>query len=192
MQKNVNIFLLMLVLLVAGALAGSAVYYQHKFGELTGKQESTSVNLTECRSDLDNYKFNLNKTLRSLTTSTQDVKRYDELYATKDDELKSTKDVLVGAETDLKQAKITIHEETALKNKYKKDYDDQLDVNQDLDEQNAILTSQKAQLESSVITYRSRLDLSEECISDFITSYSGTLIGTMEGTMEDEIDDCKP
>ncbi|HII72332.1 TPA: hypothetical protein HA265_06270 [Candidatus Woesearchaeota archaeon] len=188
MEKNVNIFLLVLMLVIAGALAGSAVYYQHSFGELTGQQEDTSTDLAECRTDLESYKFNLNKTLRSLNTTTQDIRRYDELYSTKTEELETTQSTLQSTESTLKATQIDLQEETSLKNKYKKDYEDQLSQNRDLEEQNAILAAQKRQLETENINLKSKIATSEECIIDFIDDYTGTLTQAMV----DEVDDCKP
>lgn len=188
MQKNVNIFLLVLVLIVALSLAGSSVYFQKNFDKLTGKQEDTSANLSECRADLENYKFNLNKTLRSLTTTTQDIRRYDELYVTKSTELESTKGTLEETQSTLQETKLTLQEETALKTKYKRDYEDQLEANRDLEEANAILTSQKAQLESQVISYRQQEGDIENCIADFLSDYDAGLTASMK----EDVADCSP
>jgi len=188
MEKNVNIFLLVLMLVVATALAGSSVYYQKTFDELTGKQEDTSVNLSECRADLDSYKFNLNKTLRSLTTTTQDIRRYDELYVNKSEELKETSETLEETATTLQETQLSLQEESALKKKYKNDYEDQLDINRDLEEQNAILTSQKATLESQIIGYRQNEEDATECINEFLDDYDAGLTQAMK----DDVDDCKP
>jgi chromosome segregation ATPase len=187
MQKNVNIFLLSLVLLVAGALAGSAVYYQNNFDKLTDRQDTTAANLSECMADLDGYKFNLEKTMRSLNTTSQDIRRYDELYTTKSDELKTTKSDLDKTASDLQSTKVNLQEETALKNKYKKDYQDQLEITRDVEEQNTILTAQKAQLESSVISYRNGLNAMEDCIEEFLVDYDAGLTSAMK----DDLDACK-
>ncbi|MBW2972535.1 hypothetical protein KY359_05860 [Candidatus Woesearchaeota archaeon] len=188
MQKNVNIFLLVLVLLVASALAGSSVYYQKNFDRLTGRYDLTAENLSGCQADLESYRFNLNKTLRSLNTTTQDIRRYDELYTTKADELKTTQEDLEETETTLQSTKLDLQEETALKNKYKNDYEDQLEISRDLEEQNAILFAQKKQLEAQVISYRQQADASEACIDEFVDDYTGTLTQPMV----DDVMDCKP
>ena len=188
MQKNVNTFLLVLVLIVAGSLAGSSVYYQSSFDKLTSEQEDTSADLSQCSADLDNYKFNLNKTMRSLNTTTQDIRRYDELYSTKSEELQTTQSTLTETTTSLKETALDLQEETALKNKYKQDYEDQLEIRRDLEEQNTILTSQKAQLESQVISYRSKIDVSESCIAEFLSDYDAGLTSTMK----EDVEDCKP
>ncbi len=188
MQKNVNIFLLVLILVVALAMAGSSVYYQKNFDELIDKQEDTSANLSECRADLDSYKFNLNKTLRSLTTTTQDIRRYDELYVNKSSELDTTKSTLEETSTTLQETKLTLQEEVALKTKYKRDYENQLDENRDLEEANSILTSQKAQLEAQVISYRQSEEAAENCIDEFLDDYDAGLTSSMK----DDVEQCKP
>ncbi|MBW2996728.1 hypothetical protein KY349_00135 [Candidatus Woesearchaeota archaeon] len=188
MQKNVNMFLLVLVLVVAGALAGSSVYYQSSFDKLTSKQDDTSANLSQCTADLDNFKFNLEKTLRTLNTTSQDIRRYDELYATKSEELDVTQSSLEETTGTLKETQLSLEEETALKKKYKEEYEEQLDISQGLEEQNAILTSQKAQLEQEVIGYKQDIDSSEACIDDFLEDYDAGLTSAMK----DDVEDCKP
>lgn len=188
MQKNINIYLLILVLFVAGALAGSAVYYQENFDDLTKLQEETLTNLSQCKSSLVNVEFNLNKTIRSLNTTSQDIRRYDELYTTKDEELKTTAQNLESTETQLQTTKLTLQEETALKNKFKQQYQDEVQVSKGFEEQNAILTSQKAQLEDDVIKYRRRIESSESCIARFVTDYTAVLTEAMKT----EVSNCEP
>ena len=187
MQKNVNIFILLLVLVLAGAIAASSAYYQTTFDKLTGKYDNTAVNLSQCRSDLDNYRFNLNKTLSSLNTTAQDIRRYDELYSTKATELQSTQQNLNETASTLQETRIELQEESALKSKYKNDYEDQVEIAHGLEEQNAILTSQKAQLESTVISYRSKLESANACIDEFLEDYDGGLTQAMK----DAADSCK-
>ena len=187
MEKNVNMFLLVLVLVVAGALAGSSVYYQSSFDKLTTEQEETSADLSECNADLENYKFNLNKTMRSLNMTTQDIRRYDELYTTKSEELQTTQSTLETTETTLKETTISLQEETALKNKFKEDYEDQLEISRDLEELNAILTSQKAQLEANVISYKQNEDRIDSCIEEFLSDYDAGLTVAMK----EDVAECK-
>jgi chromosome segregation ATPase len=190
MEKNINIFLLILVLVVAGALAGSSVYYQDSFDKLTGTQENTAEDLSECETDLESYKFNLNKTLRSLNTTSQDIRRYDELYTTKSEELKTTQSELEDTSTTLKETKINLQEETSLKNKYKKDYHDQLDINRGLEEDNTILTAQKRQVETELTSYKSKVSVADNCIEDFLQDYAeGT---TLTAALREDLDDCRP
>lgn len=188
MQKNVNMFLLVLVLVVAGALAGSSVYYQSSFDKLTSEQEDTSANLSQCTADLDNFKFNLEKTLRTLNTTSQDIRRYDELYATKTEELETTQSSLEETEGTLKETQLDLQEETALRKKYKSDYEEQLGISQDLEEQNTILTAQKAQLEQEVIGYKVDIDNAGDCIEEFLQDYDAGLTAAMK----DDLDSCKP
>ncbi|MBN1544094.1 hypothetical protein JW898_01375 [Candidatus Woesearchaeota archaeon] len=188
MEKNVNIFLLVIVLLVAGALAGSSVYYQKNFDRITDQYDDTASNLSQCNADLESFRFNLNKTMRSLNTTTQDIRRYDELYSTKAEELKTTQEDLEETETTLQKTKLSLQEESALKNKYKNEYEDQLEISRDLEEQNAILSSQKAQLEASVISYRNRIEASEICIDEFLDDYDAGLTSAMKA----DLPDCKP
>jgi chromosome segregation ATPase len=188
MQKNVNVYLLILVLIVAGALAGSSVYYQQNLDGLTSKQDTIYANLSQCSADLESYKFNLNKTMRSLNTTTQDIRRYDELYTTKTEELETTQSTLEETSKDLKSTKLDLQEETALKNKYKNDYEDQLQISRDLEEQNAILAAQKKQLEAQVIMYKQNEDDVDSCISNFLSDYDAGLTQAMK----DDANDCRP
>ena len=188
MQKNINLFLLFLVLFVATALAGSSVYYQKNFDKVTSKYDTTAANLSSCRADLDSYKFNLNKTLRSLNTTSQDIRRYDELYSTKADELKTTQTNLNETASDLQETKKTLVEESALKVRYKRDYEDQLEIARGLEEQNSILTSQKASLESTILSYRSKQEASRSCIDSFLSDYDAGLTAAMK----DDMSHCKP
>ena len=188
MQKNVNLFLLLVVLVVASALAGASVYYQKNFDTLTDQYDSTAENLSLCKADVQRYVFNLNKTMRSLNTTTQDIRRYDDLYSTKDTELKTTQGNLSATQTTLKSTQISLQEETALKVKYKKDWQDELKTRKDAEEKNTILTAQKASLESSIISYRSKIDVSEDCIDDFLADYDAGLTSAMK----DDVEDCKP
>jgi chromosome segregation ATPase len=187
MQKNVNVFILLLVLVLAGALAASSAYYQTTFDKVTTKYDDTAANLSQCSADLENYRFNLNKTLSSLNTTSQDIRRYDELYTTKSDQLQTTQSNLTQTVSSLQETRIELQEETALKNKYKNDYQDQVEISNGLEEQNAILTSQKAQLESTLISYRSRLESANACIDEFLDDYDAGLTSAMK----DDADSCK-
>lgn len=188
MQKNVNLFLFLLVLVVAGTLAGSSVYYNENFDRLTGKFDDASANLSQCRADLEQFKFNLNKTMRSLNTTTQDIRRYDELYSNKSDELKSTQSELSTTTTDLKQTKTTLIEETTLKEKYKDQWTDEVQIRKNLEQQNNLLTTQKQSCESSLSTCNNKANDAEDCISDFLSDYDAALTSTMKT----ELEDCKP
>jgi len=184
MQKNVNVFLLLLVLVVAGSLAGSSVYYQKNLDRLTQKFENVSANLSFCVADRDNYKFNLNKTLSSLSTTTQDIRRYDEIYVSKATELKATAENLSKTASDLDETQKSLVEEAALKRKYQGQYNDQVQISNGLQEQNAILTSQKASLESSLLSYKTRIDNSHNCIDSFLSNYDAGLTAAMKTDAE--------
>ena len=188
MQKNVNMFLLLLILVVAGTLAGSAVYYQANFDKLTDKHDDAAANLSECRADLEKYMFNLNKTMRTLNSTTQDIKRYDELYSNKSAELKSTQDTLSQTDTELKSTKITLQEEISLKNKYKSDYNDQVQINRNLEEQKTLLTAQKAQCETSLSSCRASEEDAQDCIQAYLSDYDAALTQQMK----DDLEECEP
>ena len=187
MEKNVNVFLLLLVLLVAGALAGSSAYYQNTFKDINNKYDTTAENLSSCQADVQSYKFNLQKTTASLNTTSQDIRRYDELYTAKATELSSTKDVLNETSGQLKSTQVDLAEMSALKAKFKNDYEDQLEVNDDLRESNAVLTAEKAQIQSELINYKARLSSANACIDNFMSEYSGVLTPDMS----DDVDSCQ-
>ncbi len=187
LQKNVNVFLMILVLFVAGALAGSSAYYQNTFKKINTKYEDTATNLSTCQADVESYQANLQKTMASLNTTSQDIRKYDELYSAKSTELSTTQTALDDISTQLKTAQIERAEAAALKDKYKRDYETELSTNADLREDNSILTAQKAILQTEANTYSSRLSSSNSCISSLVQDYTGIL----DPGVIDEIDSCE-
>ncbi|MFC1722640.1 hypothetical protein ACFL0V_00720 [Nanoarchaeota archaeon] len=187
LQKNVNIFLLLVVLLVAATLAASSAYYQNTFKKINAQYDDTSENLTTCMQDVAAFKLNLQKTAQSLNTTSQDIRRYDELYTAKASALSSTQQTLNTTSANLKTTQLDLAEMSALKNKFKNDFEDELATSRSLRESNAIVTAQKAQCESSLISYRSKVSSANSCINDFTDDFAATLTPTMT----DAVDDCK-
>jgi len=187
LQKNVNVFLMILVLFVAAALAGSSAYYQDTFKKINTKFESTATNLSTCETDLTSYQSNLQKTIQTLNTTSQDIRKYDELYSAKATELSSTQDVLNDTSAKLKTAQIDLTEAEALKDKYKRDFEKQVTENADLREQNSLLSAQNTQLQSESLSYSSRLSAANNCISTFVQDYTNIL----DPGVIDDIDSCE-
>jgi chromosome segregation ATPase len=187
MQKNVNVFILLLVIVVAVALAGSSLYYQKTFDKITTRYDESQNNLSQCSGNLDNSRLTMERIQTSLNTSTQDIRRYDELYTTKNTELESAKGSLEQTQKDLTTSNLELQNNIALKEKYKRDYEAQLAVSANLQEQTAMLSAQKTQLESSVISYRSQLQQSQDCID----SVMGTYAALITQPMADSLESCK-
>ncbi len=187
MQKNVNVFLLVLILLVAGALAGSSAYYQDTFKKINGRYNTALQNLSECKAEVSSYKANLQKTIKSLNTTAEDIRRYDELYTAKATALQETTKNLNQTTLQLKSVQLDLAEMTSLKNKFKNDYEEQLSLNDELRQQNSVCAAQKAQCEASLLGCKSKLSSADSCIDSFISSWSGSFVAGME----EDIDSCK-
>lgn len=100
-KKNVNLFLVVILIVSVAALGSASVYYQDVFNNLTTQYSNKSNDLNLCESRLKTQILTLNKTIDSLTTKAADVKKYDELYAEKTEELTSTSEQLSSTSSQL-------------------------------------------------------------------------------------------
>lgn len=92
--KNINLTLLMLVIGVIVLLVGITLFFQFGLQERTQDFELTAENLTFCRESLNNYQNRFSEAQQQINSTSQDIRRYDQLYenkvaelAEKDDEL---------------------------------------------------------------------------------------------------------
>ena len=175
LQKNINIFLMLLVLFVAMALAASSVYYQDTFKELTSKHENTLLNLSKCEVKRDGFMNQLNRTQQSLNTTSQDVRRYDELYSTKITELQSTQTNLSSTVTTLSKTKNELTTTTQLKEKYKKQFSDTKQVADKCKSDYTVCVAKKKAYESDAKTLKSRLSNANDCVDKLLNTYDATL-----------------
>lgn len=187
LQKNINLFMMLLVVFVTIALAASSVYYQDTFKELTDTHESSLKSLSMCESKRDSYSNQLNKTLQSLNTTSQDIRKYDELYSTKLTELKSTQSNLSTVESSLSQTKSALLTETQLKDKYKSQYSTTKKESDVCKSNYAVCTAKNKAYESDVKKLKARIETANDCVDDFIGDYAATLTAEME----DDVEDCQ-
>jgi len=102
MQKNVNLLLLVLVLVVLGSIVVLTTVFQSTYKNLSESYETASVELNQLSSNFSSKLQELNKTTAELQIKTSDKLRLDDLYgdltSVKDklnSELKETKEILV-------------------------------------------------------------------------------------------------
>ena len=100
-QKNVNVFLMLVILMSVIAFAAATIFYQSTFQEITAESHNISGSYSQCVAQLENTKQQLQRTSDILNSTEQDIRRYDELYATKTSELEDTTEDLESAKTDL-------------------------------------------------------------------------------------------
>jgi len=97
MNKNINILLLALIVLIASSLVGATVYYQNNFQGLNDEYDSKLEQLNNVSADLAKQRAELNLTAGKLKLTTS---REEEL-SKKFTNLSSVKDDLAKAKTDL-------------------------------------------------------------------------------------------
>jgi chromosome segregation ATPase len=103
MYKRINIFLLVLMCIIVVGLAGSAIYFQQSFKELSTNYQSVQSNFTTCQNVLDDKEQKLASCVEDLNSTAQDIGKYDTLYEQKVQELQSTKNELQRTDKELKE-----------------------------------------------------------------------------------------
>jgi chromosome segregation ATPase len=119
--RNVNLALLIIIIGVVVALVGTTVFFQRSLQNRTGAYESTTDQLTQCNVALSNYMGQYSAAQQKVNQTSQDIKKYDQLYEQKVAELKETQDTLEVTEKQLafektqKQKLQTLYEAEARK-----------------------------------------------------------------------------
>ncbi|MBT7902935.1 hypothetical protein HN587_03655 [Candidatus Woesearchaeota archaeon] len=178
MEKNINIFLLILLLAMIVVLGGASVYYQDIIKETTLKFKEKNAEFDTCTTNLNNTTIILNKAKENLDLTKQDVSTYGVLYENKTAELtdtktnlESTKSSLENTQSELSNTKETLDE---FKEKYEKEKSLRLEVeseNADLSETLKITKSAKAAADATIADLNDQIDaldnevaqLEEEC-----------------------------
>jgi len=75
MNKNVNITLIFIIILVVGAIAAGTIYFQDIFVGLTGNYSSISKELKSTQEELANYKVLYTETALQMNRSEQLVEQ---------------------------------------------------------------------------------------------------------------------
>ncbi|MBI5398351.1 hypothetical protein HZB03_02705 [Candidatus Woesearchaeota archaeon] len=162
LEKNINLFLLLLVMGIAVVVAGTSMYYQSTFTNVTSRLDITTNTLNTCSADLDNTKFRLNKTLASLNFTVQDIRRYDLLYENKTGQLVLTERNLQETARTLDSTKTKLGETAELYQRYLTKYDEQKAINDDLLQQVSDLESIKSSQAAQIISLNSKVNKLQE------------------------------
>ena len=92
--RNVNLALLIIIIGVVVALVGTTVFFQRSLQNRTGDYESTTQTLSQCQVALANYQEKYSDAQEQVNQTSQDIRKYDQLYEQKVVELKETQDNL--------------------------------------------------------------------------------------------------
>lgn len=158
LQKKVNIFLLLIIVIMVIALGVSAVYYNETFMKQGSECAATSSMLDTCESSLQSYKDLLNRTVSELNQTTEDIHKYDVLYENKSVELESTKKDLEDTSEELETTKDDLAEYIDRYTLEKKRADG---LQEDFDAMKAlrdILAQHVEDLENQVVDLQAELD----------------------------------
>ncbi|MFQ5474203.1 MAG: hypothetical protein ACE5DM_00030 [Candidatus Nanoarchaeia archaeon] len=102
-NKNINVFLMIIIVVSVAAYAGSTIYYQETFQNITSESRNVKTQYSACQANLDNTMRRLGKTSEILNATESDIRKYDELYAGKSEELSDTQSDLESTKSDLTQ-----------------------------------------------------------------------------------------
>lgn len=100
-QKNINLFLMIVIIISVVAYAGSTVYYQETFQNVTSESHSIKTMYSSCQANLENTNEQLQRTQDILNSTERDIQKYDTLYETQTSTLTTTQSELDTAEKDL-------------------------------------------------------------------------------------------
>ena len=113
LKKHVNLFILFLVIMVITIYVTTSVLYQQNIRGLSEDYTDTSSNLSSCELQLQNFRDQLFQTVQILNTSEESVKKYDELYESKESQLEEKESELVDTKDQLEetQTEVDLYEE---------------------------------------------------------------------------------
>jgi len=161
--RNVNLALLVIIIGVVVALVGTTVFFQRGLQNRTQEYQTTAGSLSECNVALANYESSLNQAQQKVNETTQDIRKYDQLYEQKTSELKDTQDQLSST-----QKQLTF--EQLQKAKFQQFYESMLQVNLQLNQTVAYqasqingLNSQISDLNDRVSACRNKLPVGQIC-----------------------------
>lgn len=98
LQKNINLFLIFLIIVMIGLVVMLSVYFEKRFEQVSGVYKFVNKNLSSCESQLSIAQKELNKIDTTLNSTESDIRKYDELYVTKSNELDRQKQGLENAQ----------------------------------------------------------------------------------------------
>jgi len=104
--RNVNLALLIIIIGVVVALVGTTVFFQRGLQNRTVEYETKAGSLNECHIALTNYQEKYSAAQAKVNQTSQDIRKYDQLYEQKTGELKETESKLSSTEKQLTLAKL--------------------------------------------------------------------------------------
>lgn len=113
--NNINTTLLVLIVVIVIVTVGTAIFFNKGLTKRTSDFETTFDNLTSCQAQVQNYQSELKSKAEELDSTTQDIRKYDQLYEQKVAQI-TDKDSQISQLTKEKNNAILLKEE--FKNKY--------------------------------------------------------------------------
>lgn len=153
--RNVNLALLVIIIGVVVALVGTTVFFQRSLQNRTGEYETTSFTLSQCQTALSNYQDQFSKAQAKVNQTSQDIKRYDQLYEQKSGELKDT-------QSNLSATTKQMLFERLQKEKFKEFYEGELKLNLQLNATVRSQTTAIAKLQTQLNSCQNKLDICED------------------------------
>ncbi|MFH1916577.1 MAG: hypothetical protein ABIJ21_04890 [Nanoarchaeota archaeon] len=108
LKKNVNVFLLILVMAIIAIGVSYTVIYQGQLAKISDTAKNTTDNLTMCVAELSATKSSLDSAISRLNQTERDVKTYDVIYEQKETELDTTKEDLAEVQKELETKKVLL------------------------------------------------------------------------------------
>jgi peptidoglycan hydrolase CwlO-like protein len=136
--RNVNLALLVIIIGVVIALVGTTVFFQRGLQNRTNAYETTSLTLSQCQVALTNYQEKYEQAQQKVNETSQDIRKYDDLYEQKTGELKDTQGQLADTQKQLVFEKLQ-------KDKFREFYEAEARTTAQL---NATIASQAKQISS--------------------------------------------
>lgn len=92
--RHVNLALLVVIIGVVVALVGTTVFFQRSLQNRTEAFQTTAGTLDQCQVQLENFKGKYSQAQQEVSETTQDIRKYDQLYEQKVGELKDSQSQL--------------------------------------------------------------------------------------------------
>jgi chromosome segregation ATPase len=156
--RNVNLALLIIIIGVVVALVGTTVFFQRSLQNRTQEYETTTDTLSTCQLALSNYESKYAESLAKVNETTQDIRKYDQLYEQKVGELKDT-------QTQLSDTAKQLAFEKLQKEKFQQFYEQTARVNAQLNQTVVAQKSQIDSLSSQLASANSALSSCRSCAS---------------------------
>jgi len=112
LKKNVNTFIMILIIILICAGVGISVLYMNVIKDVSGEKDSLKENYSSCRSALENYMDVLSMTEQELNSTSEDIKKYDTLYEEKASLLENVQNDLQKTSTELTSTKSLLNKAT--------------------------------------------------------------------------------